>query len=67
MELPQQIGTWKVVRRLGAGGMGTVFEVIDASGTVRALKLLNVLEEAATRRLTGGGGGGSTPVPSSTT
>ncbi|MAO82891.1 MAG: hypothetical protein CMH50_03275 [Myxococcales bacterium] len=50
MELPQQIGTWKVVRRLGAGGMGTVFEVIDASGTVRALKLLNVLEEAATRR-----------------
>ncbi len=50
MELPQRIGTWKVVRRLGAGGMGTVFEVADAEGETRALKLLNVRDETSTRR-----------------
>ena len=50
MELPQRIGNWTVVRRLGAGGMGTVFEVIDSAETVRALKLLNVSEEVASRR-----------------
>lgn len=34
-----QIGAWRIVRILGKGGMGTVYEVEDAAGAHFALKL----------------------------
>ena len=34
-----QIGAWRIVRILGRGGMGTVYEVEDAAGAHLALKL----------------------------
>jgi serine/threonine protein kinase len=40
MEDPSQIGEYTIVRRLGAGGMGTVFLGRDAEGNEVAIKIL---------------------------
>ncbi|MDE0883129.1 MAG: serine/threonine protein kinase, partial [Myxococcota bacterium] len=42
---PTQIGDWTVHRRLGAGGMGVVFEVSRDGGERLALKLMNIMDD----------------------
>jgi serine/threonine protein kinase/tetratricopeptide (TPR) repeat protein len=49
-QMGSRIGEWTVGRRLGSGGMGVVFEVTDATGDLRALKLMNLLDEVSKRR-----------------
>lgn len=40
-ELPPSFGTWRPIRRIGSGGMGTVYEVESPSHGRAALKILN--------------------------
>lgn len=47
--LPERIGDYAVRRRLGRGAYGEVFEVVDATGTLRALKRLLPHAAAAAR------------------
>ncbi|MDO4665286.1 MAG: serine/threonine-protein kinase [Actinomycetaceae bacterium] len=41
MEVSQNIGGYRLLAPLGAGGMGTVWKALDGAGNVVALKLLN--------------------------
>jgi serine/threonine protein kinase len=49
-ERGSRIGDWTVGHRLGSGGMGVVFAVADGAGDLRALKLMNLLDEVSKRR-----------------
>ncbi|MDY5130387.1 hypothetical protein R6G99_02390 [Actinotignum timonense] len=37
----EEIGGYRLVRRIGFGGMSTVYEAVDGAGTRVALKLLH--------------------------
>lgn len=39
--MPERVGTWTVERRLGTGGMSSVWQVVDRRGEAGALKVLH--------------------------
>ena len=54
---PSQIGPYKILAPLGAGGMGSVFKAVDTAGQFVALKMIGTPEDTrasfqpGTRRL----------------
>ncbi|MFD0663085.1 protein kinase family protein [Thermocatellispora tengchongensis] len=47
---PRELGVFRVVRRLGEGGQGIVYEGRDQAGRAVAIKVLKGGAEPATRR-----------------